>query len=146
MQEKISNRQKFQWWYWLLVNILPLKKKSLSNLELTKILFAYFFLLKKCKDNFWQIEYLCLMWTTYILNIIQRLFSSSLRITLEVLAIIMIKWQWCYIAIAISHWPITFIVSIATTDQSLISYKTEDFWLRVRRFICHIQTNNALLW
>lgn len=119
------------------------KKNPWVTLNLQRY-FLPIFLLKKCKDNFWQIEYLCLMWTTYILNIIQRLFSSSLRITLEVLAIIMIKWQWCYIAI--SHWPITFIVSIATTDQSLISYKTEDFWLRVRRFICHIQTDNALLW
>lgn len=124
----------------------PFWRKILEQSWTYKDTFCLFFLLKKCKDNFWQIEYLCLMWTTYILNIIQRLFSSSLRITLEVLAIIMIKWQWCYIAIAISHWPITFIVSIATTDQSLISYKTEDFWLRVRRFICHIQTNNALLW
>lgn len=119
------------------------KKNPWVTLNLQRY-FLPIFLLKKCKDNFWQIEYLCLMWTTDILNIIQRLFSSSLRITLEVLAIIMIKWQWCYIAI--SHWPITFIVSIATTDQSLISYKTEDFWLRVRRFICHIQTDNALLW
>lgn len=71
----------------------PFWRKILEQSWTYKDTFCLFFLLKKCKDNFWQIEYLCLMWTTYILNIIQRLFSSSLRITLEVLAIIMIKWH-----------------------------------------------------
>lgn len=61
------------------------KKNPWVTLNLQRY-FLPIFLLKKCKDNFWQIEYLCLMWTTDILNIIQRLFSSSLRITLEVLA------------------------------------------------------------
>lgn len=64
----------------------PFWRKILEQSWTYKDTFCLFFLLKKCKDNFWQIEYLCLMWTTYILNIIQRLFSSSLRITLEVLA------------------------------------------------------------